>query len=114
MQFIAECFCIYNDQNTSEAMAYDKSLGFRLNMMGLDVRLSGHYDVRLSPDETEELLVQVRQAAAEVLADGVPRDVVRPGIEFHLASWSDARMGGMARNTVPSALARAVVSDAGV
>ena len=29
MQLIAECFCIYNDQNTSEAMAYDKSLGFR-------------------------------------------------------------------------------------
>jgi hypothetical protein len=41
------------------------------------------------PDGTEELLLQVQQAAAAVLADGVPRDVNRPDIEFHLASWSD-------------------------
>jgi hypothetical protein len=88
-QLIAECFCVYSDQDTSQAMAYDSSIGRRLNMIGLDVRLSGHYDVRLPPDETEELLVQVQQAAAGVLADGVPRDVIRPGIEFRLAPWSD-------------------------
>ena len=57
-QVITECFCIYNDQKTSEAMAYDQSFGFRLNMIALDVRLSGHYDVRLPVAETELLLVR--------------------------------------------------------
>lgn len=85
---IAECFCVYNDQKTSESMAYDQSFGGRLNMIGLDVRLSGHYDVRLPPGETELLLAEVQQAAADVLAGGVARDVIRPGIEFHLAPWS--------------------------
>jgi hypothetical protein len=88
-QLIAECFCIYTDQDTAESMAYDQKFGFRLNMIGLDVRLSGHYDVRLPRDETEQLLSEVEQAAAGVQAEGVPRDVIRPGIEIHLAPWSE-------------------------
>jgi hypothetical protein len=86
---IAECFCVYNDQDTSAAMAYDQSLGHRLNIICLDVRLSGHWDVRLPAAETEELLAQVQHAASEVRADRVPRDVTRPGVEFRLAPWSD-------------------------
>lgn len=88
MQLIAECFCVYNDQNTSAAIAYDQSLGHRLNMIGLDVRLSGHWDVRLPAAETEELLAQVQHAASEVRAGGVPIAVTRPGVEFRLAPWS--------------------------
>lgn len=88
-QLIAECFCVYSDQKTSKAMAYDHRFGSKLNMIALDVRLSGHYDVRLPSDETEELLAQVQQAATQVLADGVPRDVIQPGMELHLAPWSD-------------------------
>lgn len=88
-QLVVECFCIYTDKETAESMAYDHDFGFRLNMIALDLRLSGHYDVRLAKDETEELLSEVEQAAAEVLADGVPRDVIRPGIEIHLAPWSE-------------------------
>ncbi len=88
-QLIAECFCIYSDQNTRESMAYDQEFGFQLNMIGLDLRLSGHYDVRLPEDETEQLLAEVEQAAAGVRADAVPRNVIRQGIEIHLAPWSE-------------------------
>lgn len=88
-QLVAECFCIYTDQSTRESMAYDQELGFRLSMIGLDVRMSGHYDVRLPKDETEQLLSEVEQAAAKVQANGVPRDVIRQGIEIHLAPWSE-------------------------
>jgi hypothetical protein len=89
MQFIAECFCIYPDQDTRESMAYDREFGLRLNMIGLDVRLSGHYDVRLPGDETDQLFSEVELAAAGVRAYGAPRDVIRPGIEIHLAPWSE-------------------------
>jgi hypothetical protein len=88
-QLVAECFCIYTDQDTRESAAYDREFGFRLSMIGLDMRLSGHYDVRLPKEETEQLLSDVEQAAAGVQADGVPRDVTRPGIEIHLAPWSE-------------------------
>jgi hypothetical protein len=87
-ELIAECFCIYSDQNTRESMSYDHDLGLRLNLIAMDVRLSGHYDIRLPRDETQQLLSEVEQAVAEVLADGVPRDVIKPGIELHLAPWS--------------------------
>lgn len=60
-------------------------------MIGLDVRLSGHYDVRLPEDETEDLLSEIEQTAAMVRADAVPRDVTQPGIEIHLAPWSASR-----------------------
>lgn len=88
-QLVAECFCIYTDQSTSESMAYDRQFGFRLNMIGLDLRLSGYYDVRLPQDETEQLLSEVEHAAAGVRADGVPRVVIRPGIEIRLSPWSE-------------------------
>jgi hypothetical protein len=87
-QLIAECFCIYPDQDTRESMSYDQEFGLRLNMIALDVRLSGHYDIRLPKDETDQLLAEVDQAAAAVRDDGVPRDVIQPGIEIHLAPWS--------------------------
>jgi hypothetical protein len=85
---IAECFCVYTDDNTAESMSYDRNLGFQLQMMAIDLRISGHWDVRLPPVQTEQLLAEVRQTAALVSADGVSRDVMRPGIEFHLAPWS--------------------------
>lgn len=88
-QLAVECFCIYTDQSTRQLMAYDQEFGFRLSMIGLDVQLSGHYDIRLPKDETEHLLSEVEQAVAGVQADGVPRDVIRPGIEFHLAPRSE-------------------------
>ena len=87
-QLIAECFCVHNDQRTREAMAYDQSFGLRLNMACLDVRLSGHYDVRLPPDETDLLLAEVERAASDVKSDGAARDVIRPGIELRLAPWT--------------------------
>lgn len=87
-QLVAECFCAYSDQDSRESMAYDQEFGFRLSMIGLDVRLSGHYDVRLPKDEAEHLLAEVEHAAAEVQAGAVSRDVIRPGIEIHLAPWS--------------------------
>jgi hypothetical protein len=88
-KIIAECFCIYSDLDNRKSMAYDQQFGRRLNMTTLDVRLSGHYDVRLPEDETEQLLAEIGQAAAEVQADGIQRQVTRPGIEIHLAPWSD-------------------------
>ena len=87
-QLIAECFCVYSDVHTAESMAYDRNLGRRLHMIALDLRISGHWDVRLPPDETDQLMAEVQAAAAAVTADGVSRDVTRPGIEFHLAPWS--------------------------
>jgi hypothetical protein len=87
-KLITECFCIYSDVNTAEAMAYDRNLGFRLHMITPDSRISGHWDVRLPADETTALLAEVEAVAARVTADGVARDVTRPGIEFHLAPWS--------------------------
>lgn len=87
-KLITECFCIYSDVNTAESIAYDQNLGLRLHMIALDLRISGHWDVRLPSDETDQLMAEVQAAAAAVTADGVSRDVTRPGIEFHLAPWS--------------------------
>jgi hypothetical protein len=85
---IAECFCVYTDDNTAESMAYDRNLGFQLQMMAIDLRISGHWDVRLPPAQTEQLLAEVQQTAALVSADGVSREVTRPGIELNLAPWT--------------------------
>jgi hypothetical protein len=85
---IAECFCVYTDDFTADAMAYDRDFGFRLHIMAMDQRISGHWDVRLPPAETEQLLADVQEAVRQVAADGVSRDVTRPGIEFHVAPWS--------------------------
>jgi hypothetical protein len=60
-KLIAECFCVYTDVNTAESIAYDQNLGFRLHMIALDIRISGHWDVRLPPDETAELLAEVEE-----------------------------------------------------
>jgi len=87
-KLIAECFCIYSDMSTAEAVAYDRELGFRLSMMTIDLRLSGHWDVRLPQAETDEILAEVEVTAAQVSADGAPRDITRPGIKLHLAAWS--------------------------
>ncbi len=40
-QLIAECFCIYTDQDTSESMAYDRELGFRSQVPGWIARRCG-------------------------------------------------------------------------
>jgi hypothetical protein len=85
---IAECFCVYPDDNTAESIAYDRNLGFQLQMTAIDLRISGHWDVRLPPAQTEQLLAEVQQTARLVSADGVSREVTRPGIEFHLAPWT--------------------------
>jgi hypothetical protein len=85
---IAECFCVYTDDDTAASMTYDRNLGFRLQMMAIDLRLSGHWDVRLPRAETEQLLAEVEQTVAQVLADGDARDVTRSGVELHLAPWS--------------------------
>jgi hypothetical protein len=74
-------------------MAYDQSLGSRLHMLAPDLGISGHWDVRLPPNETDQLLAEVEAVAAQVTADGVSRDVTRPGIEFHLAPWSSSPDG---------------------
>jgi len=87
-KLIAECFCVYTDDYTTDSMAYDQDFGFRLHMMAIDLRLSGHWDVRLPAAETEQLLAEVGQTVALVLADGLGRDVTRSGIELHLAPWS--------------------------
>ena len=87
-KLVVECFCIYSDVSTAESMAYDRSLGFRLHMIALDLKISGHWDVRLPPEETAQLLAEVEAVAARVTADGVSRDVTRPGIELHLAPGS--------------------------
>lgn len=87
-KLIAECFCVYTDDSTAGALAYDRNLGFRLHMMAIDLKLSGHWDVRLPPAETDQLLAEVEQTVAQVLAGGVARDVTRPGVELHLAPWS--------------------------
>jgi hypothetical protein len=87
-KLIAECFCVYTDDYTADALAYDRNLGFRLHMMAIDLRLSGRWDVRLAPAETDQVLAEVEQTVAQVLADGVARDVTRPGVELHLAPWS--------------------------
>lgn len=85
---IAECFCVYTEDHTAASIAYDRNLGFRLNMMAIELRLSGHWDVRLPQAETDHLLAEVEHTVAQVLADGVARDVTRPGVELHLAPWS--------------------------
>jgi hypothetical protein len=87
-KLIAECFCVYTDDYTADTMAYDRNLGFRLQMMAIDLKLSGHWDVRLPPEETDQLLAEVEQTVAQVLADGVARDVTREGVELHFGPWS--------------------------
>jgi len=87
-KLIVECFCVYADDYTADSMAYDRNLGFQLHMMAIDLRISGHWDVRLPTAETQQLLAEVQQTVALVSADGASRDVTRPGIEFHLAPWS--------------------------
>jgi hypothetical protein len=82
---IAECFCVYTDDHTAASMTYDRNLGHQLQMMTIDLRISGHWDVRLPPAQTEQLLAEVQQTAALVSADTVPREVRRHGIELHLA-----------------------------
>ncbi len=86
-QLVAECFCVYGDQATGEAMGYDRELGFRLVMMAEshDVIVSGHWDVRLPPRETQELLAEAESVIGEVVADGIPRSVTRPDIELRFA-----------------------------
>src|SRR5258708_26193632 len=85
---IAECFCVYTDDYIADSMAYDRNLGFRMHLIAIDLQISGHLDVRLQPAETDQLLAEVQDAATQVCADGVARDVTRPGIEIHLAPWS--------------------------
>ena len=85
---IAECFCVYTDDYTADSMAYERNLGFRLHMIAIDLRISGHWDVRLPPPEADQLLAEVQETAAQVSAHGVARNVTRPGIELHLAPWS--------------------------
>ena len=85
---IAECFCIYNDVPTRDALAYDRDLGIRLQMIALDLKLAGHWDVRLPAAETAGLLAEVERVAAQVSADGHERTVTRPGIELRLGSWA--------------------------
>jgi hypothetical protein len=85
---IAECFCVYNDVPTREALAYDRDLGLRLQMIALDLRLAGHWDVRLPAAETAELLAEVERVAAQVSADGHDRTVTRAGIELRLSPWA--------------------------
>lgn len=86
-RLITECFCIYNDQRTRGAMQYDRELGFRLTMMAesLDVVVRGHWDIRLSAAEKEQLLSDAQATAENVSADGITRSVARPGIEFIFA-----------------------------
>jgi hypothetical protein len=86
-RLITECFCIYDDQNTSDARRYDSDLGTGLQMMALryDVVISGHWHVRLSPAETTRLIAEVATAATQVAAGGVAVSVTRPGIEFRVA-----------------------------
>jgi hypothetical protein len=86
-RFITEVFSVYSDDKAAEAIRYDVDLGRRLNLAALahDVALSGHWDVRLSPDETGRLLEEVDQAIAHVAAGGPAENVTRPGIELLLA-----------------------------
>lgn len=60
--FVAECFCIYPDHGAKESMAYDREFGLWLYLIGLDLRLSGHYDVRVSRDETDQMLSEIELA----------------------------------------------------
>lgn len=87
-RMIVECFAVYNDQATSEAMEYDRMLGTRLQLMalGADVVLSGRWEVRLSKEKTQQLLAAVEAAIAEVAVDGVTRSVTVPGVELSIAS----------------------------
>ena len=85
---IAECFCVYTDDLTADAMAYDRDLGLRLHMMPIDLGISGRWDARLPSAETEQLLAEVQEAVTQASADGVSRDVTRPGVELHLGPWS--------------------------
>ncbi len=83
---IAECFCVYSDQETRQALSYDRDLGLRLELMAVehDLVLSGYWGVRLLPADTDALLGEAAIAAAQAAADRASRTVTRPGIELVL------------------------------
>lgn len=85
-RMIVECFAVYNDRPTSEAMQYDRMLGTRLQLMalGADVVLSGHWEGRLSEEETRQLLAKVEAVIAEVADDAVARPVTMPGVSLNI------------------------------
>lgn len=87
-KLIAECFCVYSDVSTADAIIYDRNLGSRLHMAAIDLQISGHWDVRLPPEETDQLLADVRAAATQVSDDGIAREITRPGVEFRLSPWT--------------------------
>jgi hypothetical protein len=89
-RLIAECFCAYSDVSTADAISYDTSLGRHVTWtgLGLDVRITGNWRVRLPAQDTAVLLAEIDAAAAQVAADGVPRDACRPGMAFHVAPWA--------------------------
>ena len=89
-QLIAECFCVYSDVNTAEAIGYDTRLGSHVTMteLRLDVRITGTWRVRLSAEDTAQLLAEIDATSAQVAADGVSRDVSRPGMNFHVGPWA--------------------------
>jgi hypothetical protein len=86
-RLITECFCVYNDQQTSGAMQYDRDLGFRLTMMAesFDIVVTGHWDIRQPAAETEQLFSDAQAAAEKVAADGIAWSVTQPGIKFAFA-----------------------------
>jgi hypothetical protein len=85
-QFIVECFCVYTEHETVSAMDYDRDFSFRLVMAAIerDVSISGHWDVRLPPEETIQLLAEATAAMEEVRATQRTASIQWPDVDLHI------------------------------
>lgn len=85
-QFIVECFCVYTDRATGSALDYNREFSFRLVVAAAerDVSISGHWNVRLPPEETAQLLAEATLAMDEVRVTQRTASIQWPGVELRI------------------------------